>query len=80
MELLFAVYASGRELEVRAQMPRTMRLLDAGCAYVYCEGDVLHLPPSQREIVRVLMQAGSDAQADDQESDAGSTSDESQAE
>lgn len=63
VELLFAVYASGRELEVRAQMPKTMRPLDERCAYVYCEGDVLHLPPSQREIVRVLMQAGSETQA-----------------
>lgn len=58
VELLFAVYASGRELEVRAQMPRTMRPLDERCAYVYCEGDVLHLPPSQREIVRVLHAGG----------------------
>lgn len=48
VELLFGVFASGRELEVRAQMPKTLRMLDADCAYVYCEGDVLRLPEAQR--------------------------------
>ena len=57
VELLFGVFASGRELEVRAQMPKTLRILDADCAYVYCEGDVLRLPEAQRGIVRVLLAA-----------------------
>ena len=57
VELLFGVFASGRELEVRAQMPKTLRMLDADCAYVYCEGDVLRLPEAQRGIVRVLLAA-----------------------
>lgn len=51
------MFASGRELEVRAQMPKTLRMLDADCAYVYCEGDVLRLPEAQRGIVRVLLAA-----------------------
>lgn len=57
VELLFGVFSSGRELEVRAQMPKTLRMLDADCAYVYCEGDVLRLPEAQRGIVRVLLAA-----------------------
>ena len=57
VELLFGVFASGRELEVRAQMPKSLRMLDSECPYVYCEGDVLRLPEAQRGIVRVLLSA-----------------------
>ena len=57
VELLFGVFASGRELEVRAQMPKSLRMLDSECTYVYCEGDVLRLPEAQRGIVRVLLSA-----------------------
>ena len=62
-ELLFGVTQSGRELEVRAQMPRSMRPLDSECRYVFCEGDVLRLPKEQRDIVRVMLEAGRDGQA-----------------
>ncbi|MBR5303103.1 MAG: DEAD/DEAH box helicase [Clostridia bacterium] len=62
-ELLFGVAGSGRELEVRAQMPKTMRPLDSECRYVFCEGDVLRLPAQQQEIVRVMLEAGRDGQA-----------------
>ena len=62
-ELLFGVSRSGRELEVRAQMPKSLRPLDSECRYVYCEGDVLRLPREQLSIVRVMMEAGRDGQA-----------------
>ena len=62
-ELLFGVTQSGRELEVRAQMPKSMRPLDSACCYVFCEGDVLRLPREQRDIVRVMLEAGRDGQA-----------------
>ncbi len=62
-ELLFGVTQSGRELEVRAQMPKSMRPLDSECRYVFCEGDVLRLPKEQRAIVRVMLEAGRDGQA-----------------
>ena len=62
-ELLFGVTQSGRELEVRAQMPKSMRPLDSECRYVFCEGDVLRLPEEQRNIVRVMLEAGRDGQA-----------------
>jgi len=62
-ELLFGVTQSGRELEVRAQMPKTMRPLDSECRYVFCEGDVLRLPQAQRDIVRVMLEAGKEGQA-----------------
>ena len=62
-ELLFGVTQSGRELEVRAQMPKSMRPLDSACRYVFCEGDVLRLPEAQRDIVRVMLEAGKDGQA-----------------
>jgi len=62
-ELLFGVSRSGRELEVRAQMPKSLRPLDSECRYVYCEGDVLRLPREQLDIVRVMMEAGRDGQA-----------------
>ena len=62
-ELLFGVTQSGRELEVRAQMPKSMRPLDSQCRYVFCEGDVLRLPREQRDIVRVMLEAGKDGQA-----------------
>lgn len=62
-ELLFGVAMSGRELEIRAQMPKSLRALDAECTFVYCEGDVLRLPRTQRDIVRVLLEAGKDGQA-----------------
>ena len=62
-ELLFGVSRSGRELEVRAQMPKSMRPLDSECRYVYCEGDVLRLPREQLGIVRVMMEAARDGQA-----------------
>ena len=62
-ELLFGVTQSGRELEVRAQMPKSVRPLDSECCYVFCEGDVLRLPKDQRDIVRVMLEAGKDGQA-----------------
>ena len=62
-ELLFGVAASGRELEIRAQMPKTLRLLEPEAAFVYCEGDVLRLPREQRAIVRVMAAAGKEGQA-----------------
>ena len=62
-ELLFGVTGSGRELEVRAQMPKSLRPLDSECRYVFCEGDVLRLPREQRDIVRVMLEAGKDGQA-----------------
>ena len=63
VELLFGVTRSGRELEIRAQMPETLRPLDPQCRFVFCEGDVLRLPREQREIVRVMMESGSEGQA-----------------
>lgn len=62
-ELLFGVSLSGRELEVRAQLPASLRALDDECTFVYCEGDVLRLPVHQRGIVRVLIKAATNAQA-----------------
>ena len=62
-ELLFGVSRSGREMEVRAQMPRSLRPLCADCRFVFCEGDVLRLPPQQQDIVRVMLEAGRDGQA-----------------
>ena len=62
-DLLFGVLRSGRELEIRAQMPKTVRPLSADCKYVFCEGDVLRLPKEQREIVRVILAAGQNGQA-----------------
>ncbi len=62
-ELLFGVTQSGRELEIKAQMPATMRPLDPECRFVFCEGDVLRLPEEQRRIVRVMLQNGKDGQA-----------------
>ena len=62
-ELLFGVAKSGRELEIRAQMPKTLRVLDPECRYVYCEGDVLRLPKQQRAIVRAMAAAGQEGQS-----------------
>jgi len=62
-ELLFGVTKSGRELEIRAQMPKTLRALDRECRFVCCEGDVLRLPKAQRAIVRALLDAAQDGQA-----------------
>ena len=62
-ELLFGVMASGRELEIRAQMPKTLRLLEPGATFVFCEGDVLRLPREQREIVRVMAASGREGNA-----------------
>jgi len=62
-ELIFGVCASGREIEIRAQMPKSLRMLDPQCRYVYCEGDVLRLPAQQRAIVRAMIAAGQDGQA-----------------
>ena len=55
VELLFGVTQSGRELEIRAQMPKSLRPLSPDGRYVFCEGDVLRLPREQREIVRVMI-------------------------
>ena len=63
-ELLFGVSQSGRELEIRAQMPKTLRALTPDARFVYCEGDVLRLPREQREIVRAMLAAGRGGQAD----------------
>ena len=62
-ELLFGVMASGRELEIRAQMPKTLHALSADGKYVFCEGDVLRLPFAQREIVRVMLETAREGQA-----------------
>ena len=62
-ELLFGVSRSGRELEVRAQMPKSLRPLGQDCRFVFCEGDVLRLPPEQQSIVRVMLEAGKEGQA-----------------
>ncbi|MGN0773279.1 MAG: SNF2 helicase associated domain-containing protein [Candidatus Ventricola sp.] len=62
-ELLFGVSRSGRELEVRAQMPKSLRPLGQDCRFVFCEGDVLRLPPEQQGVVRVMLEAGRDGQA-----------------
>ncbi len=62
-ELLFGVSASGRELEVRAQMPRSLRPMGQDCRFVFCEGDVLRLPPEQQDVVRVMLEAGQEGQA-----------------
>ncbi|MGN0995309.1 MAG: SNF2 helicase associated domain-containing protein, partial [Candidatus Ventricola sp.] len=62
-ELIFGVTTSGRELEIRAQMPASLRPLDAACRFVYCEGDVLRLPESQRELVRVMLSSGQEGRA-----------------
>ena len=51
VELLFGVSLSGRELEIRAQMPKSLRVLSPDAEFVFCEGDVLRLPDSQRELV-----------------------------
>ena len=37
--------------------PKTLRMLDTECTYVYCEGDVLRLSEVQKGIVRVLLSA-----------------------
>ncbi len=62
-EMLFGVAGSGREIEIRAQIPRTMRALDPQGRYVYCEGDVLRLPREQQAIVRAILKAGQEGQA-----------------
>ena len=62
-ELLFGVSRSGREMEVRAQMPKSLRPLGQDCRFVFCEGDVLRLPPEQQGVVRVMLEAGRDGQA-----------------
>jgi len=61
-ELLFGVMASGRELEIRAQMPKSLRALSADGRFVFCEGDVLRLPYAQREIVRVMLETAREGQ------------------
>ncbi len=53
-ELHFHAALSGRELEIRAQMPRSLRPLDPEGAFVFCEGDVLRLPREQQGVVRAL--------------------------
>ncbi len=63
VELMFGLTQSGRELEVRAQMPKSLRALDPKGRYVFCEGDVLRLPEAQRDIVRVMIAAGQEGQA-----------------
>ena len=62
-ELLFGVSLSGRELEIRAQMPKSLRPLDPEGEFVFCEGDVLRLPDAQRDIVRALCACSQGAQA-----------------
>lgn len=62
-ELLFGVTLSGRELEIRAQMPKSLRPLSPDGRYVFCEGDVLRLPREQREIVRVMIASARDGVA-----------------
>ena len=62
-ELLFGVTLSGRELEIRAQMPKSLRPLSPDGRYVFCEGDVLRLPKAQREIVRVMIASAKDGVA-----------------
>ena len=62
-ELLFGVTQSGRELEIRAQMPKSLRPLSPDGRYVFCEGDVLRLPREQREIVRVMIASAKDGVA-----------------
>lgn len=62
-ELLFGVSRSGREMEVRAQMPKSLRPMGQDCRFVFCEGDVLRLPPEQQGVVRVMLEAGRDGQA-----------------
>ena len=62
-ELMFGVTQSGRELEIRAQMPKSLRPLGKDCRFVFCEGDVLRLPAEQQEIVRVMHESGKDGQA-----------------
>lgn len=63
VELLFGAVLSGRELEITAQMPRSLVPLDAEGEFVFCEGDVLRLPPQQRQIVRVLCRVARGGQA-----------------
>ncbi len=63
VELLFGVSGSGRELEVRAQMPKSLRPLSPDCRFVFCEDDVLRLPKEQLDIVRVMLESGKDGQA-----------------
>lgn len=62
-ELLFGVAASGRELEVVAQIPKSLRLLEPEATFVLCEGDVLRLPREQRSVVRVLAGTAVNGQA-----------------
>ncbi|MFR8178236.1 MAG: SNF2 helicase associated domain-containing protein [Christensenellales bacterium] len=65
VEPLFGVFASGRELEVRAQMPKSSAACwTANAPHVYCEGDVLACR-RRSGIVRVLLstQAGPGAPA-----------------
>ena len=59
-ELLFGVTLSGRELEIRAQMPGSLRPMSPDGQFVFCEGDVLRLPAAQREIVRVMLGSARD--------------------
>lgn len=62
-ELLFGVAASGRELEIRAQLPGSLRALDPDGRFVYCEGDVLRVPENQRQIIAAMTSAGHAGQA-----------------
>ncbi len=62
-ELIFGVSLSGREIEIRAQMPKSLRMLDAQCRFVYCEGDVLRLPREQRAIVKAMLTAGQEGKS-----------------
>ncbi len=63
IELNFGIALSGRELEIRAEMPKSVRLLDPQGAFVLCEGDVLRLSDAQKGIVRVLCACARGGQA-----------------
>ncbi len=63
VQLHFSAQASGRELQVVAEMSPQMRLLTENCEFVLCEGEVLRPPAEQREVLRVLMRNAQRGQA-----------------
>ncbi len=63
VQLHFGAQASGRELQVTADMSPALRALTSGCEFVLCDGEVLQPPAEQREVLRVLLRNAQRGQA-----------------
>ncbi len=54
VDLAFGVSLRGQEIEVRAEGPKTLRLLTQDAAYVYAAGEVVSPPEVQRAFLREM--------------------------